>query len=273
MKEENQNVVMATENTVEQPAEEVVDESIELVDTEEKKLEEETEIKTYTEEELNQRVDDLLAKKIARERRKIEKEYQSKYSEYDQLVSVVNAGLGTENVKDATNKLEEFYKKEGINIPAYQKQGLSEREEMILANADADEIIESGEAEEEANRLASKGVMNMTSREKLIFNKLASHLTSENKRNELNELGLSNLYNDKKFNDFANQFNPKTSIKEIANLYTKLQPKPKVEQIGSLSNNTSNEKKDSYSKDEVDKMSQEEVEKNFDIIKKSMLNW
>ena len=271
--EENKMAEQNAENTVEQPVEEVVEESVELTDTSVEEPKQES-VKTYTEEELNKRVDELLAKKIGRERRKIEKEYQSKYSDYDQLASVVRAGLGTDDLKEATSKLEDFYTNEGINIPKFsQRPSLTEREETILANAEANEIIELGEALDEANRLANKGVANMTSREKLIFNTLATHLNAEKKKSSLNELGLSNLYGDKDFDTFANQFNSKTDIKEIANLYMKIKPKREVEQIGSLTNNSAKEPKNFYSKEDVDKMSEFEISKNLEVIKESMLKW
>ena len=44
--------------------------------------------KTYTEEEFNQRLDDLLAKKLARKEAKIRKEYEEKYSPYKEAETV-----------------------------------------------------------------------------------------------------------------------------------------------------------------------------------------
>ena len=48
--------------------------------------------KMYTEEEFNQRMDELLAKKLARKEAKIRKEYDEKLAQYKEAEAVLNAG-------------------------------------------------------------------------------------------------------------------------------------------------------------------------------------
>ena len=69
------DVVETNENTVEQSVEQNV-EGIELTDTASQE-EEKKEVKKYSEEELNARVDELLSKKLARATRKLEREYEN----------------------------------------------------------------------------------------------------------------------------------------------------------------------------------------------------
>ena len=147
MFEENENLALEDENAVEQPAEEVVDEvldnEVDNNETTEEKTDDDSK-KLYTEEEMNQRVDELLAKKIARKTNQIEREYRKKYSK---LENVLNAGLGTKTVEDATEQLTEFYTNRGITIP--DEPNYSEKETEVLANAEANEIISLGYDESE----------------------------------------------------------------------------------------------------------------------------
>ena len=158
--EDNKELVNETEN-VELPTEEVVvtEEVIEQP-------------KTYTEDELNARVDELLAKKIARKEARIRKEYDKKYGK---LENVLRAGTGEDDLNTITNTLSNFYTKKGIQIPT--EPTYSESDMKVLANAEAQSIIDSGfdEVVEEVDRLAELGVDNMTSREKLVFTKLAEY--------------------------------------------------------------------------------------------------
>ena len=72
---------------------------------------EEAQEKMFTSEE----VDNIKKRYKKRLENKLRKEYDKKYS---RLENVVNAGLGTNNVDDATEKLTEFYEENGIKIPS-----------------------------------------------------------------------------------------------------------------------------------------------------------
>ena len=111
----------------------------------------------------------ILPKKLARKEAKIRKELMNKYG---RLETVVNTGLGTENTDEAVQKLTEFYKSKGINIPS--EPTYSARDLEVLASDDANEIIEGGydEIVEEVNRLAQIDVNEMSQRDKLVFTKL-----------------------------------------------------------------------------------------------------
>ena len=270
MFEENKEpVTSVTENVEEQTTEEIV-EGVEQVEAP----------KTYTEEELNARVDELLAKKIARKEAKIRKEYEEKYSPYKEAESVLNAGLGTSNITEATNNLREFYTNKGVQIPKYEPT-YNEYDMKAGAEREANEIIESGfdEVVEEVDRLAEKGVDNMTPREKLIFNQLANYRVAEGNRKELAKIGVKDdVLNSEDFKDFAKDFKSDVPITKIYEKYAKTQPKPEVEVMGSMKNNTSNDTgvKDFYTRDEAMKFTKKDFDKNpalFKAVEQSMLKW
>lgn len=277
--ESNELVTEVTENVEEQTTEENV-EGIELTDTAEtvepivEEKEEETPVRTYTDEE----VDEILARKIARIESKLEKKYEKELSKYKDTENILNAGLGTKDIDEATNQLREYYKEQGVNIPDRIKPGLSEREQEILAKAEAEEIIELGkvEAEKEANILASR-FETLTTREKAVFNTLASYLTSENEKLELQKIGVkADILEDKDFKEFRQEFSPKTSIVKIHDLYTKTKgeketPKP----IGSMTTTEPNKVKDYYTPEEARKLTDKDLDdpQIMKAVEYSMTKW
>lgn len=261
-------VTDVTENTEAQSVEEN-EEGIELTDTASNE-EEKTEVKTYTEEDfekaVNDRINDILPKKIEREKRKMEKQYSDKLSKYEEAESILTAGMGTKDIVESNQRMREFYKEQGIDIPAYSKPKYSEEDEKILGQAEASKIIDLGyeEMKEEANRLASIGLDKMTSREKVIFNTIASELTYQKNKKELIKLGVKeDILNDSEFKEFAGQFTPKTPITTVYEMYSVThQSKPKAEKIGSMKNlNQSGEDKEFYTPEDVNSLSPEDWEK------------
>ncbi len=263
--EDNKELVTEVTENVEQPTEEVVvtEEVIE-------------EPKTYTEEELNARVDELLAKKIARKEARIRKEYDKKYGK---LENVLKAGTGEDDLNTITDTLSNFYTKKGIQIPT--EPTYNESDMKVLANAEAQSIIDSGfdEVVEETDRLAELGADNMTPREKLVFTKLAEYRKSEQDRKELAKIGVGEkALEDKEFIEFAAKLNPSMSVKDKYEMYTQYKPKPKVETMGSMKNNTSKDTgvKDFYTRDEALKFTKKDFDKNpalFKAVEQSMLKW
>jgi hypothetical protein len=176
--------------------------------------------------------------------------------------------------------MDKFYKENGIDIKPYQRT-LSDRDEEILANAEATEIISAGydELVEEVDRLASIGVGNMTPREKLVFSKLANERTKQESLKDLASIGVGKeALEDKDFIEFAKDLNKDLSIKEQYEKYLKYRPKPKVEPMGSMKGTTekSNEVKDFYTREEAMQFTKEDFDKNpklFEAVSKSMYKW
>lgn len=270
-------VTDVTENTEAQPVEEN-EEGIELTDTASNQEENES-VKTYTEEDLerlvNERINEILPNKIEREKRKIEKTYRDKLANYEETESILSAGLKTQGINEINKQMREFYKEQGIDIPVYQKPKYSDEDEKALGELEANKIIKLGfdEMQDEANRLADIGTDNMTVREKALFGKLATELTKQKNKRELAKLGVKeDVLETQEFRSFSSQFNNNVPIQDIYNMYQKFNNKEakKYDQIGSLKNNKEPIKKDFYSYEEIAKMSQEEVKKNWDVIRKSM---
>lgn len=267
-------VTDVTENTDAQAVEDI-EEGIELTDT--TSNEEKKEVKQYTDEEIdkivNEKINSILPNKIERERRRIEKQYSEKLSQYEETQSILSAGLGTTDISESNKKMREFYKEQGIEIPAYQRPRYSEEDERALGELDAKKVISLGfdEMQEEANNLASIGVDKMTPRQKVMFTTLASELTYQKQKKELAQIGVNEeILNNSEFKEFASQFNSKTPIKNVYEIYTNMKPQKQYEQIGSMKNNKEPVQKDYYSNEEIAKMSPEEIRKHWDVIRKSM---
>lgn len=275
MLEDNENVVLeGTENVDEQATETLVDGSSVATTTEQ------VEEKLYTQADIdrlvNAKVDELLPRKLERAKSKLQREYQERYGRTE---TVLNAGLGTTNIDDATKKLSDFYKSKGINIP--DEPRYSEADLKVLANAEANEIINSSYEDlvEEVDRLADKGIDKMTAREKLVFTKLAEERQRQESIKDLASIGVKpEALSDSEFVEFANKLNPSLSAKEKYEMYLKIKPKPKVETIGSMKGATSKDNgvKDFYTYEESLKFTKADFDRNpelYKAVEKSMQKW
>ena len=222
---------------------------------------------------VKEKLDEVMPGKIARTRAKIEREYDRKYGG---LVNVLRAGIGAESVEDATDKLTEYYQSKGVELA--KQPSYTERDTELLAQAEADEIIRSGfeEVVEEVDRLASKGVVNMTPREKLVFKALAEHRQSAEKVRELSSIGVpESAYNSEEFKTFAGQFKESVPMKEVWKQYQKATNTSNVESIGSMKNGSHGEEKTYYSPEDVDKLTEKDYENPLTMrrVRESMLRW
>lgn len=245
----------------------------EYTDSEETPQEEEVETpapKTFTQEEL----DSIVENRLKRERKRLDKEYNSKLSKYEELAYLTREGLKAENDEDALEKTRNFYGKQGIKYTP----GRSAREEEILASAEAQDILDNCDStddiEKEIKRILSKGT-NATDRETLIAQKLTDELTLKVRVSELEKIGVKEeVYNSTEFKKFEKQFTKETPIADIYELYrSKTTPKKEVYNPGSMKTTAGKEKKKFISEAEYDKMSSKEIEANMDLIRQSMLEW
>lgn len=245
----------------------------EYTDSEEAPQEEEVETpapKTFTQEEL----DSIVENRLKRERKRLDKEYNSKLSKYEELAYLTREGLKAENDEDALEKTRNFYGKQGIKYTP----GRSAREEEILASAEAQDILDNCDStddiEKEIKKILSKGT-NATDRETLIAQKLTDELTLKVRVSELEKIGVKEeIYNSTEFKKFEKQFTKETPIADIYELYrSKTTPKKEVYNPGSMKTTAGKEKKKFISEAEYDKMSSKEIEANMDLIRQSMLEW
>lgn len=215
--------------------------------------------KLFTQEQL----DKAVSLRLKREERK----HNEEISKYQNLVNTLKTGMGEDDssVDTLTSKLADFYRDRGVEIPEY-RQGISERDERILANADADEIIEAGEDEinRVANEIYNKPVEQRSIREKAIFEKLGNYMMDQKARKELADNGINtDILEDKNFSQFASQFNRSTKLSDIYNMYTKVNSTSKVERPASMGSTKTSSKsaeiKERYTYDEISKMTAEEL--------------
>ncbi len=228
--------------------------------------------KTYTQSQL----DEIVGKRLARNSAKIRKEYDRKYGE---LETVLKAGTGKESVEEMTDTFKTFYESKGIKLP--ENPSYSDKDLEILATADANDVINSGDDDvtEELNRLTDVGFDNMTAREKAYFKVLAEHRQNTERHKELSKIGVTDdVYNSREFQEFASKFNSNTPIADIYSIYTKTQPKKEIKPMGSMTNKTSEDGtiKDFYTRDEALKFTKADFDKSpelFKAVQDSMLKW
>ena len=273
MFEENENLVEeeTTENAEEQTAEEIVEDNGEVEEetqeseeeVEEEKIEEPQE-RLYTKDE----VDKIKVRTKRRIEDKVRREYEKKYGRAEM---VLKAGLQKENFEDAVNELEDYYTQEGVRIPEYK---YSQRDTEILANHEADEIIESGydDIVEEVDRLAKLGFENMSDGEKIIFNKLANERTKIEEEKDLASLGVSKDKLPEDFKDFCNKLNPDMPIKDKYEFYMQTRPKKEVRKLPSMESGAASKVKDHYTKEEIALLTEQDLDNPqiWAAVRKSM---
>lgn len=265
------NEVEETEDTIEQ---EYTDGS-ETEEAEESNIVEEDakepeKVRTFTQDEVNEMMD----KRIKRERRKLDREYQEELSKYKELAYLTQKGLDTDDFDEAIDKTREFYDKKGIKYSPEE----STRDEQILANAYAQEILEDCEniedIEDAIKDLSKKGAR-MTDRDALVIKGLDNEVKTRKRLAELSALGVSEeVYNSKEFKDFESKFAKETPISDIYEIYNTTQKAEKhIQNPGSMKSVPSTEKKTFISEREYDKMTDKEIEENMDLIRESMAKW
>ena len=228
--------------------------------------------KVFTQDELNAAV----GKAKARERAKLEKQYQKKYGN---LEEVLRAGTGKESVEEITDTFTKFYEGKGVTLP--KKPSYTDKDIEVLAKAEASEIINAGydDVVEEVERLTELGADNMTAREKAYFKVLAEHRQKTERQNELAKLGVTEeVFNSREFQEFASDYKPNTPIEKIWNNFQKTQPKKDIKPMGSMKNNAGNDSavKDFYTRDEALKFTKSDFDKNpalYKAVRDSMLKW
>ena len=273
--EDNKELVLEdTENVEEQATEELVNGSSggeETVNTTENEVTPEEPEETYTKAQLTERIENAVKRREA----KLRRDFRKTEDDLRSIEAVLNAGLGTSSIEEARERLTEFYKSKNVQIP--DRPVYSDRELEVLGNSEADEIISLGfdEVVEEVNRLADKGLNNMTPREKITFKKLAEHRQRQERINELASIGVKeDVLASKDFQDYANQFREDVSIKKVYEMWAKTQPKAPVEQMGSMKNLAPSKHKDYYTDEEISKLTLDDLNdpKIWEAVRKSMTN-
>lgn len=197
---------------------------------------------------------------------------------YSELVNVLSAGLGTNNLEELTKKAKAFYQEQGVEIPS--KPSYNEDEERILANAEASNIINLGydEIVNETDEMMNRGVADLSPREKLVYKTLAEKRKEIENVKALESIGVKReTIESDDFKNFTQKFNSNTSLTDIYEMYSKLQPKEDVQPIGSMKSSSlkDDEIKEYYSPEEFDKLTKEQLDnpKIWEAVMKSRLKW
>lgn len=261
-----------TENVETQTTEEIVD-GMEATDTADSNV---------TEEEREQvaSFEDILASnpeyqkefnRIMQTRlKRKDREYERELSKYKDIENVLKTTLGGNNTEEVRINLRNAYLNDGVELPEYNT-GLSNEEIEVLAKHEVDLIVSDGYETmlDEANRLANKKYENLSPKEKIIFTSLAEKLAKENERKDLLSIGASeSLLKDKEFEEFRKQFKSNVSIKDVYALYKLKQPKEPISNPGSMKNVKTTEPKTIFTDEDIAKMTPEELEKNWEAIRK-----
>ena len=254
---EYMNNELVTEEVTENAEGTIAEETVEQV---------EKPAKSYSDDEVNQ----IVGRKLARQEKKLRREYEEKYGA---LEEVITAGTGITDVGEMTNTFRQHYENKGIQMPS--KPSYTDKDVEVLASADAKEIIGYGfeEVVEETDRLAQKGVANMSPREKALFRQLAEYRQSAEKGQELAKIGVTeDVYNSKEFKEFSAKFNQNTPVTEIYNLYQKMQPRKPVQTMGSMRNGVEPKVKDFYTPEEISRLTEADLDNEdvWNAVRRSM---
>ena len=237
---------------------------------------EETYTKADLDRLLNEKLDQIIPKKLARKEAKLRREYDVKMNKYLETENVLKHGMGVESIEEATESLREFYTNKGAEIPKFERQ-YNENDLNILARVEAESMIADGfdEVVEEVDRLASKGYENLTPIEKKIFTNLAEFRKAEEGKQELMKLGIKpDLLADSEFQDFKKMFNGNVELPKIVEMFNK-QNKKKPEQIGSMTTTPNKTIKDFYTPEEVRKLNSKDLDDPsvMKAVRASMAKW
>lgn len=277
------------EQTNEEVEEESTDEEVEEVEEEEEEEEELTDIseenaeaeekKTLREllkehpeyqEELNETI---IKPRLDRK----DREFQKEMSKYKRTRDLLNASFDSDDLDYINESMESYLKENGIDVPNYKDNDLSEEEYEILGNAEANKIIDLGEDEiiNELNRLKNYSYEDLSSKEKYTYKRLYEKLDENKKIAELKKEGIDlSILKDDNFNQFKKKFSKDTSLVDIVDLYHKKYDNSdsKPAKIGSLKSNTEKGAKEYYTDKEIDAMSLDDLDKPgvWEAIRKSM---
>ena len=270
LNEELDNELVVSEGVPETPQEEQIEtnasnEVDEVLETAEEVVPSSAEsIERQIEERANKIAEEKMEARLIRDRIKREREEAKTRAKYEQLENIMKTALGADNIDDVISKSKEFYREQGIQIPEIiNKSSYSEREEMILAKADAEEIISLGkkEMEEEANRIASIPKKERSVRDNTIFKEVCTKLMILKDEESLKDKGYDmKILEDKDFSSFRSQFTFDTPVSKVYEIYSKLNSKTveKPASAGSAKseNNTSAE---SFSAERINNMKPDEM--------------
>lgn len=255
LEQTNEEVEETTEEIVEEESTQEVEET---KDTEQPKM--------ISQDEVNS----IVEKRLSRERKRMEREYNDSLSKYQELAYLTQEGLKASSLDETLDKSREFYGKQGIKyVP-------SNTDDEIVGKALAEEIINESDGVEDLQKYADKmSKKELSNREKIVLQNINDEISNQKRITELRTIGVTEEeYGSQDFKDFEKQFTKDTPIKEVYELYRlKHTTEKPVENPGSMKTVAGKEKKGFISEAEYDRMTDKEIEENMELIRKSMEKW
>lgn len=269
-----ENELVVTEGVPETPQEEQIEtdasnEVDEVQETTQEVVQPSAEdIERMIEERANKKKEEEIETRLIRDRISRERKEAPMKAKYEELETIMKTALGAKDIDDVIAKSKEFYREQGIQIPEIiNKTSLNERDEIILAKADAVDIIKLGktEMEAEANRIAAIPKNERSVRDNTVFNEVCSKLMIMKDEENLKSKGYDmKILDDKDFSLFRKQFTLDTPVAKVYEIYSKLNQKSieKPASAGSAKseNNNSGE---TFSVERINNMTPEEMLKNW----------
>lgn len=233
------------------------------------------EMKNQMKEQYEKSFDEKFNKRWGKEMRNIEK----KNAKTNELIGLLEEQTGKKNIDEL---LALSYEQYGVEQP---KSQLNDKDLQALGILDAKDILEGldyEEIEEEANRLAD--IQDRTAREQATFMELGRYLTSkkteQKRKQELLENGIEeSILEDDGFKAYLSKFKEDVPIKDILDSYTKLNPKEKPFNPGSLKGTNVEDKnkvKEFYTFEESKQFTRKDFDNNpalWKAIQDSMTKW
>lgn len=233
--------------------------------TETPAVEEKVEQQEFTPEQ-QRKINEIIQSRVASTKRSEEKKYQK-------LVNTIKAGMKAEtnDVDEITSMARKLYKENGIDIP--DEPIYSEEDEQILADAEAQKIIELGY---DAIASETDNFSGKSSRDKKVYEALMRKKRELDNLKSLEQIGVSKEeYTGREFQDFAKKFNSDTPYTEIYEMYSKINKK-EPSPIGSMKSVTKDDGiKEYYSPEEFDRLTDEQLDnpKIWEAVQKSKEKW
>lgn len=229
--------------------------------------EEQPQGKFYTDEEFNQKVNEIADRRVARKMRKVNRELD----DYKDTINVLKSQLGGDTIEDVNTNLRKLYENEGVELP---KKYVSEDSELneLLAERDFKDFETEGikSITDEANRLAGIGYENLNSKDKILFSKLVNKIDTENDKKVLKGLNVDeSILEDKDFISFRGQFNREVPISKIYDLYSG-NKETKINTPGNLENKSTTER-EYFTDEEIEALTMEQLDdpKIWEKVRKS----
>lgn len=254
----------------------------EYEDSEDEEESSEDEVEEESEEELEDRInmtqeefDNAMQKRLDRQKRSLSRDFNKELSKYERTSQILSATFGTDDIDEINEKMEDYFREEGIEIPEIKAKGLTKEEIEILGNAEAHKIIELGDEEivDELDRMKNLGYDNLSEKEKVIYKTLYEDLTEKEDINNLKKNGIdTSILQEDSFKKFKSKFSKNADLLEIVNMYNKLNdhttPPAK---IGSLKSEKDKGEK-IYTSKEIDALTDEDLDKPgvWEAVRRSM---